>query len=211
VPRLPRLLSRVSPATGRSSDAEAHVGGLASGRLRDARYQQVLPYVRGAVLELGCGTSPLPSEHRQLFTSYTGSDVDSELMQRLAAEHPEHRYGAVDLDHEDIPSEWGTFDTILVAAVIEHLFNLELVMRRLSAALSPAGRIVMTTPTPFGNDVVLPLTARLGITSADAFTDHINILNKRRFELLASEVGLELVHYRRFQLGMNSLAVIARP
>ena len=190
MPRLPRLASTANPATGNNSDAEAHVGGLASGKLRGARYHQVLPYVRGAVLELGCGTSPLPTEHRDRFTSYTGSDVDAELMEQLSARHPEHRYRAIDLDHEDIPAEWGTFDTILVAAVIEHLFNLELVMRRLSAALSPDGRIVMTTPTPFGNDVVLPLTARLGITSADAFTDHINILNKPPFALLAAAVRL---------------------
>jgi SAM-dependent methyltransferase len=193
---------------GRHHDAEAHVLGAASARLRGSRYAQVLPYLRGRVLELGCGTSPLVTDHRDRFDTYTGCDLDPDLIARLAERHPDHTYGTVDLDHEPLPGDWGPFDTILAAAVIEHLFNLESVMSRLADALAPGGRIVMTTPTPFGNDVVLPVTARIGLTSADAHDDHINILNRRRFALLADEVGLRLEQYRRFQLGMNSLAVI---
>lgn len=203
-------MSRSTPAGPADSGNEERFTGLASQRLRGSRYSQVLPYVQGDLLEIGCGESPLVTDHTERFTSYTGCDVDVELTDRLGARYPQHRYGTVDLDHEDLPDDWGPFDTVLAVAVIEHLFNLELVMRRLASSLKPGGRIVLTTPTPFGNDIVLPVTARLGITSADAFVDHINILNKRRFALLATEVGLELVAYRRFQLGMNSLAVMER-
>jgi len=190
--------------------AEVQVGGRASGRLRTSRYAKVVPYLRGNLLEIGCGTSPLLHDFRSTFTSYTGCDLDADLIARLSTRYPEGTYHVVDLDHQDLPSDWVAFDTILATAVIEHLFNLEMVMSRLAERLAVGGRILLTTPTPFGNDIVLPITARVGLTSADAFADHINILNKRRMNLLAAEVGLEVIKYSTFQLGMNSFAVMAQ-
>jgi len=190
--------------------AEVQVGGRASGRLRTSRYAKVLPHLRGNLLEIGCGTSPLVHEFSASYTSYTGCDLDAELIERLSTRYPEATYEVVDLDRQDLPRDWVAFDTILATAVIEHLFNLEMVMRRLADRLADGGRILLTTPTPFGNDIVLPITARVGLTSADAFADHINILNKRRMNLLAAEVGLEVIKYSTFQLGMNSFALMTK-
>ncbi|MTA64883.1 MAG: methyltransferase, partial [Actinobacteria bacterium] len=101
--------------------AEEQVGGRASGRLRTSRYAKVLPYLRGSLLEVGCGTSPLVHDFRSSFTSYTGCDLDAELIERLSDRYPEATYEAVDLDHQDLPRDWVSFDTILATAVIEHL------------------------------------------------------------------------------------------
>lgn len=185
--------------------------GRASGALRRSRYRRVEPWLRGDLLEIGCATSDLPGSLPAAVTSYSGCDLDSLAIERLSQEHPEHSFAVVDLDAGGFPADFGPFDTVLAAAVIEHLFNLRSVMERVVSVLKPGGRVVMTTPTPIGNDVVLPLTARFGITSRNAHDDHINILNRKRFGLLAREVGLELVRYRYFQGGLNSLAVMEPP
>lgn len=185
--------------------------GKASGALQASRYRQVLPWMRGDLLEVGCGLSELASNTPAAVTSYTGCDLKPSTVDRLTKQYPQHRFAAIDLDMSDFPADFGPFDTILAAAVIEHLFNLRSAMERLVAVLRPGGRIVLTTPTPIGNDVVLPLTALVGLTSKDAHADHIAILNKRRFRHLSSEVGLELTRYHRFQLGFNALAVMELP
>ena len=66
----------------------------------------------------------------------------------------------------------------------------------MAAALKPNGRIVLTTPTVIGNDLVHRLGASVGLFSQDAQDDHIVIFNKRRFEVLANEVGLDLAILR---------------
>lgn len=206
-------IGRESMAQSGSPTAPVASGdtGKVSGALQGSRYRQVLPWLRGDLLEIGCGWSDLPSNPPSSVTSYAGCDLEQSTVDRLTNAYPEHRFVALDLDAADYPDDYGPFDTILAAAVIEHLFNLRSVMERLIAVLRPGGRIVMTTPTPIGNDFVLPLTAALGLTSRTAHDDHIAILNKKRFRHLSQEVGLELIQYNRFQLGMNSLAVMELP
>ena len=36
-------------------------------------------------------------------------------MDHLSAAHPEHRYATLDLDHEDIPADWGRSSTPVLA------------------------------------------------------------------------------------------------
>ena len=71
--------------------------------------------------------------------------------------------------------------------------------------------MVLTTPTPFGNDVVHCLGAKVGLFSSVAADDHIAIFNRKRPEIFAGEFGLELVEHRTFQVGCNQVAVLQRP
>ncbi len=56
-------------------------------------------------------------------------------------------------------------------AVIEHLFNQKFVMDEVSNVLKPGGKVVVTTPTPFGNDVVHRVGATLGLFAKTAMND----------------------------------------
>lgn len=97
-----------------------------------------------------------------------------------------------------------------MVALIEHLFNQQHVMSEVANALKPGGIIVMTTPTPFGNDVVHRLGASIGLFAKAAVDDHIVIYNHHRFRLMAKEVDLQLKSYRKFQFFCNQIAVLAR-
>lgn len=95
-------------------------------------------------------------------------------------------------------------------ALIEHLFNQQHVMSQVVDALNPDGVVVMTTPTPFGNDIVHRLGGRFGLFAKAAVDDHIVIYNHHRFRIMANEVGLQVKAYRTFQFLCNQIAVLEK-
>lgn len=183
--------------------------GLLSERIKVERLTKVVPYVAGDVLDVGCGPAQLIELCDSAIASYTGIEQSPKRVAGLLRKYPQHMFLCRDLDVEplDLP---GNFDVILLVAVIEHIYNQKHLFRQLAALLKPEGRIVITTPTPFGNDVVHWLGAAVGLFSQDAAHDHIVIYNRRRFQKVARDFGLRLEHYRRFQFGCNQLAVFRK-
>jgi hypothetical protein len=84
-------------------------------------------------------------------------------------------------------------------------------MDEIAQVLRPGGIVVITTPTPLGNDVVHRLGATLGLFSKIAVDDHIVIYNRHRFKILANEIGFKLKFYRYFQFYCNQLAILEKP
>ncbi|HNT89156.1 MAG TPA: methyltransferase domain-containing protein [Candidatus Hydrogenedentes bacterium] len=180
--------------------------GLLTNTVKRQRLRVVTPYVRGDVLDVGCGPALALEACRDRIGSYTGIEHTDERVAGLRRRFPDHTFLRKDLD-EDLLDLGRQFDTVLLVAVIEHVFNQKHLMRQLVPLLKPEGRLVVTSPTPFGNDVVHRIGAALGLFSKDAAHDHVVIYNKRRFLLLAREFGLMLETYCRFQCGCNQLAV----
>jgi len=96
-------------------------------------------------------------------------------------------------------------------ALIEHLFNQKFVMDEIAKSLKIGGKVIVTTPTPFGNDVVHRIGAPLGLCSKNAANGHIVIYNKLRFTTLANEVGLVVKSHKFFQLYCNQVVVLEKP
>lgn len=184
--------------------------GLLTQRLKGQRLAMALGHVSGDVLELGCGPALLLARQGGQINSYTGVERSPRDVARLQKQYPEATFLAADLD-EDRPVFPRAYDTVLMLALVEHVYNQKRLFEMATGALKPGGRIVITTPTPFGNDVVHRIGAAIGLFSQEAADDHIVIYNRRRFALVARDFGLRLAHYRRFQLGCNQLAVLERP
>ena len=100
------------------------------------------------------------------------------------------------------------FDVILMIAVIEHIWNQKFLFEQIIDLLAPDGKIIITTPSPFGNDVIHLLGAAMGIFAQSAVDDHIVIYNRRRFKNLAREFNLRILKYARFQFFSNQLVVL---
>ena len=183
--------------------------GLLSETVKRKRLERIAPYVRGDVLDVGCGPALVLARLADRITSYTGIDCNAARIERLRSQYPEYDFLCRDLDDErlDLPQQ---FDAILLVAVIEHVYNQKHLLKQIIPLLKPEGQIVITTPTPFGNDVVHRLGAALGLLSKDAAHDHIVLYNRRRFEMVARDFGLVLAEYRRFQCGCNQVAVLRR-
>lgn len=182
---------------------------LLSKYLSDARFARLAPHISGDVLDIGCQEGQLKARLGGAIASYTGVDMSETAVAAARLAHPGAAFHVLDIDKDPLPFE-DAFDTIVMSAVIEHIFNLGLLGAGLSRALRPGGSIVLTTPTPLGNDVVHRLGAAIGLFSPAAANDHIVIFNKKRCEIFAEEFGLRLASHRLFQFGCNQLAILQK-
>jgi len=187
--------------------------GLLSNYLSEQRSKKVISYLKGDLLDIGCGDANnyrLIEQYQLPVLSYTGIEFDPERVVQLGKRYPGATFYQADLDSEPLPVS-GKYDTILLLAVVEHIFNLKFLFSQLAMLLSEQGQIVITTPTPFGNDIVHRFGTKLGLFDREGGQDdHIVIFNRKRLEILAGEVDLVLHEYKRFQFGCNQIAVLKK-
>jgi 2-polyprenyl-3-methyl-5-hydroxy-6-metoxy-1,4-benzoquinol methylase len=175
--------------------------------LADWRHKIITPYLKGNVLDIGCGNASILEKYHTLINHYVGVEFGQARIAHLSTRFPEAIFISRDLDREPLALE-ARFDVILLIAVIEHIWNQKFLFEQIVTLLNPGGKIVITTPTPFGNDIIHPLGAALGLFAKSAVEDHIVVYNKRRFKNLAREFGLCLEVYKRFQIWSNQIAVL---
>ena len=178
--------------------------------LSEARIKKISPHIKGDVLEIGCGHGQMRERFDGQISRYTGVDMCAESIEAAERAFPQDTFHLANIDDEKLPFT-NEFDTVVLTAVIEHIFNLGVLGESIAQALRPGGRAVLTTPTPFGNDIVHRLGAAVGLFDRAAVDDHIVIFNRKRFEIFAGEFGLRLAEHRRFQLGCNQIAILEKP
>ena len=176
--------------------------GLLSPFLRARRLAVARPYLRGRVLDVGCGSGSmadlLPPER------YVGVEPDAETLALARKRHPQHRFLASLPDDDE-------FDTVASLAVIEHVVNSEGFLNDLAGRLKrvSAAQIVCTTPHPVA-DWIHTAGAHVGLFSRHACEEHEELLDRRKLQDIAERIGLRLAEYRRFLMGANQLAVFGR-
>jgi 2-polyprenyl-3-methyl-5-hydroxy-6-metoxy-1,4-benzoquinol methylase len=177
--------------------------GLLSPLLRQWRLAAVRRFIRtGQILDYGCGIGLLAASVSP--ECYVGLDIDSASLERAQQNFPRHRFYHVNHFEPD-----RVFDTCVSLAVIQYIAEPE---RFLSWALNlvrPGGNIVITTPNP-AVDSLLLLGGRLGVFGRDDPDEHLSLLDKSGFYDLARKLDVRLIEYSRFMLGMNQLAVYER-
>lgn len=178
---------------------------LLSSYATQARLRAVLPYLRGAVLDLGCGYTRMPPLLPPGI-SYTGVDGWDEALAYDRQHYPQYDFIKRDLDHDALDLGEARFDTILMTAVLEHLHHPDHVIGEARRCLAPGGRLVMTTPSPFG-DWVHQAGSRLGLFYSEEFVGHVKIFGRRDLAELADRCGFRMVMYRRFLFQTNQLIV----
>jgi 2-polyprenyl-3-methyl-5-hydroxy-6-metoxy-1,4-benzoquinol methylase len=176
---------------------------LLSPYLRRRRMEPVRPYLKGNILDIGCGTGELVhfvDEDQR----YCGIDSNTWLVRKLRETYPQHAFYDKNLDEE--PLNLGEkFDTITLVAVIEHLYNPRNLLRQCKNLLSDKGHIVITTPTAIGGKLHKFL-ARLRLTDRYAAREHKRFYGHDEIKAVLP-CDLEIEKYQKFQFGMNQLFV----
>lgn len=180
--------------------ADQGSSGLLSGFLRQRRIAHAKPWLRGDVLDFGCGGGRL-AEHCDP-DHYLGVDRDPAVVAAAQDRNPRHAFAT------EVP-DGRRFDTVVALAVIEHLPHPQRHVEAWRSLLNPGGRIVLTTPHPSYRKVH-DVGASLGIFSKEAADEHETFLDRRRMEPICEEVGLKLEACRRFLAGANQLFVLSR-
>ncbi len=105
-----------------------------------AFYETYLPsYARGRTVDLGCGKAPLAGLCRPLVSGYICVDWAGSI----------HGRGCLDLECDlsrELPFRDGSFDTVILSDVMEHIPEPGLLWSELYRILSPGGAVVMNTP-----------------------------------------------------------------
>lgn len=92
------------------------------------------------------------------------------------------------------------FDTVVSCATFEHIENLSVTISELKKHLKSDGSMVITTPSP-RSKFIQELLALTRLFHKENIEGH-NYLSKEDLAALGN-----MVFYRRFQLGMNQIAV----
>lgn len=187
--------------------------GLLTRRVGEARLAAALTHLptggSGGILDVGCGLTDLPGR----FEDYVGCDRNPDVLAQQRRRFPKRDFHEWDIGRGAAPAALvarAPFEGILLLAVLEHVPEPAAVLARLSPLLSPSsGRLVATTPHPSGR-WPLEAGAALGLLSSHAHDEHETLLGRESLEAAGRSSGLSLIHYRRFLLGMNQLAVYSR-
>lgn len=180
--------------------ADQASGGVLSPWLQRRRISRARPYLRGCVLDFGCGNGALAAFCRP--EAYLGIDADDASLATARRLHPGYVFSG-DVDREE------PFDTIAALAVIEHVPEPADLLTRFRNWMVPGGRIVLTTPHPTF-EWFHTVGARVGAFSREAHEEHETLLDRPRMEALARASGLAIERFERFLMGANQLFVLRR-
>lgn len=93
----------------------------------------------GTLLDFGCGSKP----YKILFSNvdkYVGVDL------KIEGREENHQYVDKFYDGNTIPYNNETFDSLLSTEVLEHVFNVDEVLKEINRVLKKGGKALITTP-----------------------------------------------------------------
>jgi len=187
---------------------------LLSRFLTHARLSRVAEQLEGEVLDAGCGYGELldylPSHVQSLTLLDRSPERLPRLQARLARGTVKARFLLGDIAVGKIALPDASFDTVVMAALLEHLKIPGAALREARRLLKPGGSLVLTTPTPLGGKLHA-WGSRLGLTYREAADEHESFFDYEGLNYLLNEEGLICEQYERFLLRMNQLVVARKP
>ncbi|WP_102029351.1 class I SAM-dependent methyltransferase [Salirhabdus sp. Marseille-P4669] len=140
-----------------------------------ARYQFALPYIKGRVLDLSCGsgygTHMLAKERKFHVDEVIGVDIDPDIITYARGKyyHPKSKFIVADATDETLKAKLGLFDVIVSFETIEHIQAEDHLLRNYDELLKPGGTLLLSTPFGEGR----------GIPSGQLF--HVHQLTQEEF------------------------------
>jgi len=107
-------------------------------------YYFAKPYVKGDLLELGCGEGRGVELLAPLAKSYQGIDKIKNIISRLRIKYPDYDFTSGIFP--PIPFKHNQFDSIITFHVIEHVKRDEEFVKEIHRVLKPGGMALITTP-----------------------------------------------------------------
>lgn len=99
---------------------------------------KTVPYVKGRLLDIGCGEKPYLDIFSPHTISYTGIDIPHSL----------HKKDAVDIfaNAHQLPFKKDTFDTVLCLEILEHVKQPLEVLKEINRVLKPGCVLILSAP-----------------------------------------------------------------
>lgn len=186
---------------------------LSSWNLEIIRNNKITGLLEGDILELGCWAGKIPAylSKRGSDVQYTWINHSKDGVESLKTKFPEYSFLNHDLDYVFTLPENKKVDTVVAVAVIEHIYNQKNFFITAVENLKPGWKIIITTPTNFGNDIIYPLMCKFWLRKwIGVLMDHITIYNKDRFLVVANDFNLEIEHFEKFELFCNQIIIFRK-
>jgi ubiquinone/menaquinone biosynthesis C-methylase UbiE len=108
-------------------------------------YLEASKYVKGNLLEVGCGTGKGIEVFAPFCKSYTSIDKNTALLAHLSSKYPLHKFiDAFIPPFKDIPSD--SIDSLITLQVIEHIEDDHYFLREIVRVLKTGEKAVIATP-----------------------------------------------------------------
>lgn len=107
-------------------------------------YHLAKPYIKGDLLELGCGEGRGVELLAPLADSYIGIDKIKSVIERLEGKYPDYKF--MSGVFPPFPFEDNSFDSIVTFQVIEHVGDDSGFIQEIHRVLKPGGKALITTP-----------------------------------------------------------------
>jgi len=182
--------------------------GVFTTLLEQKRLRLVAPWIRGRILDLGCGYAPFIRHYCPNPDRYIGVEKNPVVYEWLLTHFPTYTFVLCNLDVDPLP-DIPKSDVVLSLALVEHLTDIHHFMNQVTPMLSDSGQLVVTTPTPLGG-AVHSIGSKLGIFSSEAHKDHSAFYNRASFSDLVRAHGIQVASYQSFQWGLNQLFLCCR-
>lgn len=126
----------------------------AADRFNEWMYDQVRPFARGRILEIGSGIGNLSAFFIRDGHDITLSDVRAQYTQQLSESFPDRKVLEMDLVHPDFEVKYkdqlGTYDLVFALNVVEHIRDDRLALSNMRSLLRPGGVMFVLVPAyPF--------------------------------------------------------------
>ncbi len=104
-------------------------------------YEELDKYLKGKILDLACGITPMYNDKTY---DVVGVDLSPKAMKMMKERCPTGEFIAMDIFKADFPAE--TFDTIILSSIIEHFENFDQLLINSKKFLKKDGTIVIVVP-----------------------------------------------------------------
>jgi 2-polyprenyl-3-methyl-5-hydroxy-6-metoxy-1,4-benzoquinol methylase len=178
---------------------------LLSGYAKDQRRRAISSFLRGDVLDVGCGWTSLPDILTQ-GQSYVGIDANPRAVDACSQRYRQCTFYLRNLDVEPLGLGDLRFDTVVMAAVLEHLRYPERVLREARTLIRSGGLLAVTTPSPLG-ELTHRIGSRLGLFYPESSVQHVQVWGRHGLADMSSRCGYQVIQYRHFLFGTNQLLV----
>ncbi len=96
------------------------------------------------ILDIGCGTGAIGKRLMENGNRVWGLDISSGAVKR--AKQAGINAKVCDIEKEEIPFAKKKFDGIILAEIIEHVFDTDALLERIVKRIKPGGFLIVTTP-----------------------------------------------------------------
>lgn len=163
--------------------------------LLSMRINAVLPYIKGYLLDIGCGTN-------ELVKAYPDKGIGVDV----------YPWGGVDLVVENtavMPFENNTFDTVTIVAALNHIPNRHEVLMEAHRVMRYKGRIIITMISPMISRVWHFLRSPWDVDQSERGMRQGEVfgISNRELKKILKYTGFIITKQQRFMLGFNCLTI----